>query len=158
MKRWLKFICVVAIISLFLIGCSAQRKIEFKEIYSETIGFSDSVDKYKPISQDAVLLLTNEDFQIFMDKYFTKRKIPIESMDKEKAVLYLQIPSTTNAVDTYYVENMYVKNSTLTVNLTKMSAGYVDAKEGFNGIFKWVLVLEVDKHNLKDDMKIVIEK
>lgn len=158
MKRLLIFICVAIIMSQSLIGCSANKSIEFKEFYSQVIGFSENDEKSKPIQQDTILMLTNENFQKFKDKYFTPREIPMESPNKEKAVLYLQIPSPTSSVNTYSVKSINLKNDTLTVNLKKTSIAMVDGKSGFNGTWKWVMFIEVDKANLKDNMKIVIKK
>ena len=158
MKRWLILICAVAIISQFLIGCSASKDVEFKEFYSQVIGFTESDEKYKTIQQDTVLMLGNEDFQKFKEEYFTPREIPMETPDKEKAVLYLQIPSPTSSVNTYNVKSINVTNNTLTVNLNKSSVAQVDGTDGFNGTWKWVMLMEVDKTNLKDNMKIVIKK
>jgi hypothetical protein len=158
MKRWLILICTAVIMSQFLIGCSASKDVEFKEFYSQVIGFSENDEKYKTIQQDTVLMLGNEDFQKFKEEYFTPREIPMETPDKEKAVLYLQIPSPTSSVNTYNVKSINVTNNTLTVNLNKSSVAQVDGIDGFNGTWKWVMIMEVDKTNLKDNMKIVIKK
>ena len=158
MKRWLIFICVAIIMSQLLIGCSADKNIKFKDFYSQVIGFNENDEKSKPIQQDTILMLTNDDFQKFKDKYFTPRKIPMESPNKEKAVLYLQIPSPASSVNTYSVKSINLKKDTLTVNLKKPSVAMVDGKSGFNGTWKWVMFIEVDKTNLKDNMKIVIKK
>lgn len=158
MKRWLIFICAAIIMSKLIIGCSANKNVKFKAFYSQIIGFSENDEKSNPIHQDTILIMTNEDFQKFKNKYFTPRKIPIESPDKEKAVLYLQVPSTTSSVNTYSVQSINVKNNALTVNLKKSAVAQVDAVTVFNGTWKWVMFVEVDKTNLKNDMKIVIKK
>jgi hypothetical protein len=158
MKRWLIFICVAIIMSQFLIGCSANKNVKFKEFYSQVIGFSENDVKSEPIKQDTILMLNNEDFQKFKDKYFTPKEISMETPDKEKAVLYLQIPSATSSINTYSVKSIDVSNNTLTVNLKKSSIAQVDGKSGFSGTWKWVMLIEVDKTNLKDNMKIVIKK
>ncbi|MZK49305.1 hypothetical protein C1H57_21360 [Clostridium sp. 2-1] len=100
-------------------------------------------------------MLTNEEFQRFKDRYFTPREIPMKSPDKEMAILYLQIPSQTSSVQGYSVESINVGNDTLTVNLKKSSVAQVDGIEGFDGTWKWVMLVEVDKTNLKDNMKII---
>jgi len=155
-----KTILVVFLSILFmgLVGCSANKSVEFKEFYSEVIGFDKNDKKLKPIEHDAILMITNDNFQEFKDKYFTPREIPMDSPDKEKAVLYLQIPSSTSRVNTYGVESINIKNNTLAVNLKKSAVTQVDGKGGFNGIWKWVMFIEVDKADLKDNMKIVIKK
>jgi len=158
MKRLLILICAIVIMSQFLIGCSASKDVKFKEFYSQVIGFSENDEKYKTIQQDTVLMLGNEDFLKFKNEYFTPREIPMESPDKEKAVLYLQIPSPTSSVNTYNVKSINVTNNTLTVNLNKSGVAQVDGIDGFNGTWKWVMLMEVDKTNLKDAMKIVIKK
>ena len=157
MKRWLILICTVVIMSQFLIGCSASKDVEFKEFYSQVIGFSENDEKFiKTIQQDTVLMLGNVDFQKFKEKYLSE--IPMELPNKEKAVLYLQIPSPTSSVNTYSVKSINVSNNTLTVNLNKSGVAQVDGTDGFNGTWKWVMLIEVDKTNLKDNMKIVIKK
>ncbi|WP_246578258.1 hypothetical protein [Clostridium frigoris] len=103
-------------------------------------------------------MLSNEEFQKFEDEHFTPKKIPMKSPDKEKAVLYVQIPSPTSSVNTYSVKSINVSNNTLTVNLNKPSVTQVHGVGGFNGTWKWVMLMEVDKTNLKDNMKIVINK
>jgi hypothetical protein len=157
-KRWLIFICVAIIMSQFLIGCSANKNVEFKEFYSQVIGFSENDEKSKPIQQDTIIMMVNDDFQKFKDKYFTSREIPVGSPDKEKAVLYLQITSPTSSVNTYSIQSINVKNNTLTVNLKKSDVAQVDGIGGFNGTWKWVMFIEVDKTNLKDNTNIVIRK
>ena len=163
MKRWLILICAALIMSQFFIGCSESQDVEFNLFYFQVIGFSksDKATKQIPedvIPQDAVLMMSNLDFQKFKEKYFTPREITMESPDKEKAVLYLQIPSPTSEVNTYSVESINVKDSTLTINLKKSSVAMLDPADGFNGTWKWVMLMEIDKTNLKDNMKIVIKK
>jgi len=178
MKRFIILIYTVIIMSQFLIGCSGSndvelkatnsdkknvnsyssdsKDVEFKEFYSQVIGFSENDEQLKTIHQDAVLMMDNEGFQKFKDEYFTLRKIPMKSPDKEKAVLYLQIPSPTSLVNSYNVKSINVSNDTLTVNLNQSGAAEVNGIEGFNGTWKWVMFIEVDKTNLKENMEIVI--
>ena len=155
MKRVLLSIFTIIIMFQFLIGCSTNKKVEFKEFYSDIIGFS-KIDEELTIHQDAILMLTNEEFQKFKDEYFTPRKIPMKSPNREKAVLYLQIPSPTCSVQGYSVESINLGNNILTVNLKQSSGAQVDGIEGFDGTWKWVMLIEVDKTNLKDNMKIVV--
>jgi hypothetical protein len=163
MKRFIILIYTVIIMSQFLIGClgsndvefkatnsdkknvnsysSNSKDVEFKEFYSQVIGFSENDEQLKTIQQDAVLMMDNEDFQKFKDEYFTPRKIPMESPDKEKAVLYLQIPSPTSSVNGYNVKSINVSNDTLTVNLNKSGGAEVNGIEGFDGTWKWVMFI-----------------
>ncbi|MVX67296.1 hypothetical protein GKZ28_27075 [Clostridium chromiireducens] len=157
MKKLLILIFTI-IMSQFLIGCSVNKNVEFKEFFSQVVGFSENDKKSEPIQQDIILMLTNDDFQKFKDEYFTPRKIPMESPDKEKAVLFLQIPSQTSSVDSYSVESINISGNTLTVNLKKSGGYEVDGISGFNGSWKLVKLIEVDKTNLKDNMKIVVNK
>jgi hypothetical protein len=157
MKRVLLLILSAIIMFRFVIGCSTNKNIEFKEFYSNVIGFSKT-DKEEIIQQDTILMLTNEEFQKFKNEYFTPRKIPMKSPDKERAVLYLQIPSLTCSVQGYSVESMNVGNHTLTVNLKQSSGAQVDGIEGFDGTWKWVMLVELDKTNLKDNMTVVVNK
>jgi hypothetical protein len=160
MKKWVIFIVISVIISGFLTGCSYNKGVEFKEIYSQVIGFNESDARFSPIiKQDTILLMTNEDFKNFNEKYFTSRQISMASPNKEKAVLYLQImPYEPGSVYTYSVKNMNVKDNTLTVNLTKPSLVKVKGDIGLNGTWKWVMLIEVDKAQLKNNMKIVVKK
>ena len=157
MKKLLILIFTI-IMSQFLIGCSANKNVEFKEFFSQVVGFSENDKKSEPIQQDIILMLTNDDFQKFKDEYFTPRKIPMESPDKEKAVLFLQIPSQTYLVDAYSVESINISDNTLTVNLKKSGCYEVNGISGFNGSWKLVKLIEVDKTNLKDNMEIVVNK
>ncbi|MBL4932344.1 hypothetical protein [Clostridium paridis] len=158
MKKILTFICLFVITSQFLIGCSTKKSVQFKEFYSQVIGFSENDEKSKPIPQDTILMLTNDDFQKFKDKYFTQREIPMDSPNKEKAVLYLQVPSPTSSVNQYSVESININNETLTVKLKKSTIAQVDGKSVFNGTWKWVIFIEVDKTNLNDSMDVVVKK
>jgi hypothetical protein len=158
MRRCFYFILIV--ISLFLIGCSAHRDIDFNEFYTQVIGFSENIENAKPIQRDSILMMTNEEFTKFKDEYFSPRKIPMESPHKDKAILYLQIPAnTSSAVDIFHVKSISVKGNVLTVMLTKYLGTGVDPVKGFtNDMFKWVMFIEIDKTYLKDNMKIVIKK
>ena len=178
MKRFIILIYTVIIMSEFLIGCLGSKDVEFKatnsdeknvnsysldskdvefkEFYSQVIGFSENDEQLKTIQQDAVLMTDNEGFQKFKDEYFTPRKISMESPDNEKAVLYLQIPSPTCLVMFYSVKSINVRNNTLTVNLNQSGGAEVNGIEGFNGTWKWVMFIEVDKTNLKENMEIII--
>ena len=144
--------------SQFFISCSSNKNVEFKEFYSQVIGFDENNEKLKSIDNDKILIMTNENFQQFKDEYFTPREIPMESPDKEKAILYLPIPSVDSSVNTYTVKSMTVKNNTLKVNLQKSGVSQVDGISGFSGTWKWVMFIEVDKTNLKDNMDIVINE
>ena len=157
MKKLLILILTI-IMSQFLIGCSANKNVEFKEFFFFFVGFSENDKKSEPIHQDIILMLTNDDIQKFKDEYFTPRKIPMESPDKEKAVLFLQIPSQTSLVDSYSVESINISDNTLTVNLKKSGCYEVNGISGFNGSWKLVKLIEVDKTNLKDNMEIVVNK
>ncbi|WP_241393436.1 hypothetical protein [Clostridium beijerinckii] len=72
--------------------------------------------------------------------------------------MYLQIPSPTCSVQGYRVENINLGDNILTVNLKQSSSAQVDGIEGFDGTWEWVMLIEVDKTNLKDNMKIVVNK
>lgn len=158
MKRWLFFICAVIIVPQLLIGCAANNNVGFKELYSQVNGFIENDDKAIPVPQDTILMVTNDDFRIFKDKYFTPREIQIQSPDKENAVLYLQIPSATSSVYTYKVQSINIKDNTLTVNLNNSSIAQADSKSGLNYTWKWVMFVEIYKTNLQADIKIVINK
>lgn len=157
MKKTLLLFCII-ILFQFLIGCSSKKDVGFKEFYSEVVGFQDNDEKLKTVPQDTILMMTNEDFQKFTDEYFTPRELPIESPDKKKAVLYIQISSPTSSVNTYRVKSITIRNKTLIVSLEKSAVVKVDAKSGFNGTWKWVMFIEANKAKLKDDMKIVVKK
>lgn len=144
--------------SQFLAGCSSKKSVQFEEFYAQVIGFSENDEKSKPIPQDTILMMTNEEFNEFKDKYFTPREIPMEPPDKEKAVIYLQIPSPTSNVNQYRVESINISNTTLTINLKKTAVAQVDGISGFNGTWKWVMFIEADKTSLKNNMEIVVKK
>lgn len=148
----------LSIFFITLLGCSANKTVQFKEFYSQVIGFSENDEISKPVPQDAILMMTSEDFLKFKDKYFTPREIPMDSPYKEKAVLYLQIPSPTSTVDEYRVESININNNTLIINLENSAVAQVDGVSEFNGKWKWVMFIQVDKTNLKDNMKIVVKK
>jgi len=158
MKKWLTFVIIATIFVQFLMGCSTSKSVDFKQVYAEVIGFSDNDEKAKPIDSDEMLMMTNEEYQKFKDKNISPRGIPMQSPDKEKAVVFIQVPSKTSSVNTYSVKSVKVSNNTLTVNLKKTSVAEVDGKSGFNGTWKWVMLVELDKTDLKDNMKVVIKK
>lgn len=158
MKKVLALICLIVISFQFLGGCSVKKSLQFTEFYSQVIGFDENDEKSKPIPQDSILMMNDEDFQKFKDKYYTPRKIPIGSPDKEKAVLYLQIPSPTSRVNQYSVESINISNKTLTVNVKKSAEAQVDGKNGDRGTWKWVMFIQVDKESLKDNMKVVVKE
>jgi hypothetical protein len=146
-----------------LTGCSRNSAqayaVESSVLYSEIIGFSDNDETSKSIPKDAILMITNDKYQEFYDKYFKIRKFPIKEPDKNKAVLYLQIPSNTSSVKTYSVKSINVKDNTLTVNLNEGPAGQVHRASGYeNSIFKFVMLIQLDKTQLKDNMKITVNK
>lgn len=128
MKKWLIFSIITVIIAQFLVGCSNNKNVGFKE------------------------------FQKFKDKYISSRAIPIESPNKEKAVLYLHVSSKDSSVNMYSVKSIKLNNSTLTANLKRYSVADVDGKSGFNGTWKWVMLIEIDKTNLKENMEIVVKR
>lgn len=158
MKKWWAFICVVICMSQILIGCTANKNVGFKEFYSQVIGFSKNDEESKPIQQNSILMITNKNFKKFKDKYFTPRKIPMKSPNKEKAVIFIQISSATSTVNTYNIESINARGKTLTVKLKPRGVVETDGVNGFNGTWKWVMLAEIDKTNLKDGMKIVINK
>ena len=163
MKKMIFFMSITIVLASLLIGCSSKnsikgKPIKYKEIYSQVIGFSEKDDTSKPIKQDAQLLMTNEAFHNFKDKYFTPRQIPIEEPAKDKAVLYLQIPSDTSAVNMYKVESLLATNNTLTVKLKNIGAAMVKATMDFDGTFKCVIFLEMDKTLLKENMVVQVKK
>ncbi|HSP47165.1 MAG TPA: hypothetical protein VLN47_03710 [Clostridiaceae bacterium] len=158
MKKLSTLICLIVMVSQWLVGCSSEKGVQFQEFYSQVIGFSENDEKSKPIPQDTILMMTNEEFKEFKDKYFTPREIPMESPDSEKAVLYLQIPSPGSSVNEYRVESINMSGQTLTVNLIKTAVAQVDGISGFNGTWKWVMFIELDKTGLKDNMKVVVKE
>lgn len=158
MKKVLPLIFTFIIMFQFMIGYSTNKKVEFQEFYSDIIGFS-KIDEEKTIKQDTILMLKNDEFQKFKDKYFATTEISMKSPNKEKAALYIQIPSPTCSVQGYSVENINSSNSVLTVNLKKSAGGaQVDGIEGFDGTWKWVMLIQLDKTNLNENMKIVVNK
>ncbi|MDF2556530.1 MAG: hypothetical protein K0R71_358 [Bacillales bacterium] len=161
MKKLLILISII-ITTQFLFGCSFNKSVQYKEFDYGIAGFSENNEKLMPVPQDGVLMTTTEEFQKFEDKYFTpitSRDIPIKTHNKEKAVLYLQFPSINDKVYEYEVTSLFVKNNTLTVNVKKIGISKCAIRrEVVNGQLKWILFIEVDKTNLKKNMKIVINK
>ena len=94
-------------------------------------------------------MIGNEDFQKFKDEYFTPREIPMESPDKEKAILYLQILSSTSSVNDYNVKSINVTNNTLTVNLNKYGVAQVDGTGERSLISCVPTVIKTNKENKK---------
>lgn len=156
MKKSILILLIIIFISQLLFACSSNDKVEFKEFYSQIIGFNENNEHSKPIENDTTLMMTNDEFEKFNDKYFKPREIPMDSPDKEKAVFYLQIPSSTSSVNTYSIKNINVKNNTLTVTLEKGGVVQVDGKTGFNN-WKWVMFLELDKAYLNDNMDVILK-
>jgi hypothetical protein len=156
MKKSFIIICISVVISQLFTSCTNKKEIEYKEFYSQIIGFSQDKDNYKAIENDSILMIDNSEYTKFADKYFTMRKLPIKSPNTEKAVLFLQIPSDSDFVDCYITKSVTVRNNTLTVNLEKNSEAIVDGDVQLN--WKWVILLEIDKSHLKENMKIVVNK
>lgn len=59
---------------------------------------------------------------------------------------------------TYYVQTVRIKNNILIVNLKKSVTSQVESEGEFKGKWKWVMLLQIDKTDLKDNMKIVVKK
>lgn len=158
MKKYVALSIIFLIMIQLFTGCSKGKAADFKEFYSQVIGFSEKDEKSKPIPKDALLMLTNKEYESFKEKYFVPREIPISEPDQQKAVLFVQIPSSSSNVKTYTVKSIDVKNNTLTVNLKKASEALVDGKSGFKGTWKWIMLIEVDKAQLTDNMKVIVKK
>lgn len=158
MKRMLTVICIMVAILLMLSGCVEKKEVQFKEFYSEIIVFSNTDGKSKSVPEDAVLMINDKDFQQFKEEYFTPREIPVGSPEHRKAVLFLQIESPTSSVNRYIVKSITVKNNTLIVKVKGTSVSQVDGVDGFNGPWEWVMFVEVDKKDLKQDMKIIVKR
>lgn len=154
MKKLISLICIIIITSQSLIGCSANTNVQFSSLFSQILDFSES----DSVPHDAILMISNEDFQKFRSNYVRFSDISMKSLDKEKAVLYLQIPSSTTSVNEYSVKSIKISNDTLIVNLKKSRVISPKVPRGFKGTYKWVMFLEVDKSNLRNDMKIEIKK
>lgn len=153
MKRLLTLIFIVTFVSQFLISCSLNNNIQFKEL-REIIGLSESA-----LPVDSILMMTNENYQKNKDKYFTPRKIitPTESLAKGKAILYLQYPSSSTAAGEYRVKGVSVNGDNLIVNLKKAK---IDTNSPYYhppGTYKWATFIELDKANLKDNMIIQVK-
>ena len=158
MKKITAIICFIVLAVQILTGCSANKRIQFEDIYQQVIPFSDNDVTMKPVPQDTILMMTNEEYTKFVDDYFKLRQLPIALSDPEKAALYIQIAAADYSVDQYRAEKIYLKDNTLTVSLEKVGTSKVKAPEGFKGSFKWVMFIVLDKAELKSDMKIVIKK
>ncbi|WP_029169207.1 hypothetical protein [Clostridium cellulovorans] len=156
MKKF-TLITILLIFDLGLLGFTGDKKVEYKEFYSQVIGFDKEDEKYKTIEQDAILMMNNEEFQKFMDEYFVPREIPVGAHDEDKAVIYLQIPFKTSRVMYYSVDIITVKNHTITVNLKQDSVAEVDGSSKID-TWNWVMLIQVDKNDLKEDMNIVVKK
>jgi hypothetical protein len=153
---------VLIILLLFLTGCSmisVEKEVTFNTFYTEIIGFSESNEKIKPIPNDVMLMVDNKEYQDFTDKYLTVRELPIEDPDKEKAVLFIQIPSESLSVQKYGVINIKIKGKQLIIELIKNSTAFVNPADGFeNAIFKWIALVEIDKSHLSNKMDIIVNK
>lgn len=51
-----------------------------------------------------------------------------------------------------------MKDNALTVKLKKLGVAQADGISVFNGTWKWVMFIEIDKTNLKDNMKVFIKR
>lgn len=156
MKKGFIVICISVIMSQLFTSCTNKKEVEYKEFYSQIIGFSQDRDNYKAIENDSILMVDKTEYTKFIDKYFTMRKLSIEPPNTEKAVLFLQIPSDSDIVPCYTINSITVRNKTLIVNLEKSSEAIVDGETVMN--WKWIMLIELDKSYLKDDMKIVVNK
>lgn len=158
MKKCLILICTIIIFSHLLIGCSSAKDVEFKEIYADTISYKPIDENSKPVSEETILMMANQDFEMLKDNYIMDKKIQTKSLDKDKAVLYIQMPGSKSSVKLYKVKDIKVNEDTLTVQLDNYGADLSISLEGDNSIHIWTMLVELDKTNLNDDMKIVVKK
>lgn len=81
MKRILiLFLGFVIMLQIFS-GCASNKDVEFEAFYSDIMSFNENDEnneESKPIQQDAILMLNNDEYEQFKDKHFTPREIPME--------------------------------------------------------------------------------
>jgi len=157
-KRRVWLTVILIIIAILLVGCSKGKKVEFKEFYSQAIGFSEKDEMFKPIPENGLLMINNEEYTKFNDKYFTPREIPMASPDKEKAVVFIQMPGDETTAPVFKISKITAVDGKLVVDLKKSGEANLSPSEEFTGIFKWVVLAEIDKTEITENMEIVIKK
>lgn len=157
MKKLLLLLCIVMIIWQCQACAKASKAVEFRDLYHEVVGFSDSETIYKPIGRDTVFLLSNIEYQRFMEEYFEQRALLIEPPDEDKAVVYLQFSGEWSSAYPYTIKSIESDGETLTVTVQKEKSDVkVDPAPDFDGIFYWVVFLELDKTHLGRKMDIAV--
>ncbi|KNF07370.1 hypothetical protein CLPU_18c00520 [Gottschalkia purinilytica] len=163
MKRKSTIICILSISVFILMGClssSLHANTKFNILYSEVIGFNKEDRILQSIPQNEILFTNNENYKEFTRKYFNSSELLISNtnIDENKAVLFIQIPSSYSQINVYRIHDVDIKNNTLTVTLKK------DAKIGLDPFFKsketfrWVSLVEIDKEQISKNMKIIVNK
>jgi hypothetical protein len=149
------YLVLIIILTIFT-GCLKEQKIEFIELFNHVIGYDDNDEMYKPIPVDSLLMMDKSEFDKFNEDYFSSREIDFKFPKDHKAELFIQIPSDSDAVNSYRVSSIIRSNKELIVNLSKTGETEFKRAEGFKGEFKWIIIVELDKKYLIDDMKVVV--
>lgn len=149
---------MILLVLTFTTGCVKERRIEYVELYTQVLGFDDNDDWYKSIPEDNILMVDEKEFDEFNEEYFISRELPIDFPSDDQAELFIQVPADHDMVDSYGITTICKRGHELTVTLKKTGTTKVHAAEGFNGTFKWVIIAEVDKTYLSDNMRIVVKK
>lgn len=153
MIKRIVFLGAAVLLTLSLAGCSKVKELEFDVVYYEAVGLSESMD----IDSDAVLLLKNDDYIAFTDKYFSNSRLPMDALGDNDAVIVLFIPSETNTVSLYYVKSLALSDKTLNIAVRKtLSEALVPRTPGADSTYSWVLFITVEKKYLWEDMPIAV--
>ena len=163
MSRWMNFsipIEVDRIIKPRATDTARALNLDFYQLLADTLAFSNTDPTVKPIPTNALLMLTDVEYQRFLNQYFQPRKWPPPPLfhQPDTAVIFIQIPGTMSHVQTYGVENIQIENGVVVVNLQQRAGAEILPAPEFRGVFNWVLLLEIDKSLLNDSTQVKVKR
>jgi hypothetical protein len=145
---------------LVFTGCSSPFQsvnIEYNVLYEQVVGFSINNNLMKPITEDVRLLTKDDEYQSFVNEHFVSRELPVKPHTKGNAVLYVQMKSNATTVQGYGIERISYNNNVLEVSLYKNGNYGVDPAAGFDGVFKWIMLIEIDKTQINSKTRVEIK-
>lgn len=169
MHKLFKVLLIVLLVTfiLLIVGCAhknnnsetvglleTENNVEFTELYNLPIGFDEI--EFKSIPKDTILMLKEEEINQFNIENFLSRDLCLGIISDDKAELFMQFKGDKSTSEAYEITNITAKGNKLTINLQDWGIMCIKPAEEFNGIFKTVIIVELDREFLSEDMELVV--
>lgn len=131
-----------------------KKPLDYHFSYAEILGYDKNIPSFDPIDEETKLIYGLDEVTSFYETYIQSRELPMNEPDESSSLLFLQFKGDKFSAMSYSTSDIYISGNEITVELREIGLIKISPIEGFNGYFSYVIILEVDRSDVNEDMKV----